>query len=126
MKLIILGSGTSIPLADRASPSLALIVAGSPILFDMGPGTLCQMTRAGLDFEKIEQIFNDIEMQDTEDKEKLKLSKKELEVRKILLEDNQVQSAISILKGIYVFKKFSEVDEPVITEPLETVVELEG
>ncbi|MBW2217131.1 MAG: MBL fold metallo-hydrolase [Deltaproteobacteria bacterium] len=57
MKLIILGSGTSIPLADRASPSLALIVAGSPILFDMGPGTLCQMTRAGLDFEKIEQIF---------------------------------------------------------------------
>ena len=57
MQLIILGSGTSIPLADRASPSLALIVDESPILFDMGPGTLRQMTRAGLDFEKIEQIF---------------------------------------------------------------------
>lgn len=57
MQLIILGSGTSIPLADRASPSLALIVDKSPILFDMGPGTLRQMTRAGLDFEKINRIF---------------------------------------------------------------------
>ena len=57
MKLIILGSGTSIPLANRASPSLALIVDEAPILFDMGPGTLRQMTRAGLNFVKIEQIF---------------------------------------------------------------------
>ncbi|MBW1852239.1 MAG: MBL fold metallo-hydrolase [Deltaproteobacteria bacterium] len=57
MQLIILGSGTSIPLAHRASPSLALIVDESPILFDMGPGTLRQMTRAGLDHEKIQQIF---------------------------------------------------------------------
>jgi len=57
MKLIILGSGTSVPLIDRASPSLALIVDEAPILFDMGPGTLRQMTRASLDFEEIEQIF---------------------------------------------------------------------
>ncbi len=42
---------------DRASPSLALIVNNSPILFDMGPGTVCQLTKAGLDFEKIKQIF---------------------------------------------------------------------
>ncbi len=57
MDLIILGSGTSIPMADRASPSLALIVNNSPILFDMGPGTVRQLTKAGLDFEKIKQIF---------------------------------------------------------------------
>lgn len=57
MDLIILGSGTSIPMIDRASPSLALIVDNRPILFDMGPGTVRQLTKAGLDFEKIEQIF---------------------------------------------------------------------
>jgi ribonuclease BN (tRNA processing enzyme) len=57
MQLIILGSGTSIPLSDRASPSLALIVDENPILFDMGPGALRQLTKAGLDYEKIELIF---------------------------------------------------------------------
>lgn len=76
--------------------------------------------------EKIGKIFDDIELQDSEDKEKLKLSKKELEIRKMLLEDNQVQSAISVLKGIHVFKKFSEVSEPPADAPLEAVIELEG
>jgi ribonuclease BN (tRNA processing enzyme) len=57
MQLIILGSGTSIPMNDRASPSLALIVDGRPIIFDMGPGALRQMTKAGLNYEKIGQIF---------------------------------------------------------------------
>ena len=57
MELIILGSGTSIPLNDRASPSLTVIIDGNPILFDMGPGSLRQLTKAGLDYEKIEQIF---------------------------------------------------------------------
>jgi carboxyl-terminal processing protease len=64
--------------------------------------------------EKIEKIFNDLEVKKAEDKEKLKLSKEELEVRDLLLKDNQVQSAISVLKGIRVYKKFSEkVVEPV-------------
>jgi len=75
--------------------------------------------------EKIEQIFNDIELEDSEDKEKLKLSQQELEMRQILLEDNQVQSAISVLKGIHVFKKFSEAPEPAVAEPVETAVEPE-
>lgn len=57
MELIILGSGTGIPLNNRASPSLALIIEGEPILFDMGPGTLRQLTRAGLNHELIGRIF---------------------------------------------------------------------
>ena len=76
--------------------------------------------------EKIEKIFDDIELNDTENKEKLKLSQQELEIHNILLEDNQVQSAISVLKGICVFKNFSEASETATPEPLETVVELEG
>lgn len=62
--------------------------------------------------DKIEKIFDDIEMNDSEDKEGLKLSKQELEARERILGDNQVQSAISVLKGIHVFKKFSEPSEP--------------
>jgi ribonuclease BN (tRNA processing enzyme) len=57
MQLIVLGSGTSIPLKDRSSPCLALIVDGRAILFDLGPGALCQLARAGLDYEKVAQIF---------------------------------------------------------------------
>ena len=57
MQLILLGSGTSIPLSNRASPSMALIVDNRIILFDIGPGTVRQLTKAGLDFEAIEQIF---------------------------------------------------------------------
>jgi ribonuclease BN (tRNA processing enzyme) len=57
MQLIVLGSGTSIPLKDRSSPSLALILDDRTILFDLGPGALCQLARAGLDYEKVAQIF---------------------------------------------------------------------
>jgi carboxyl-terminal processing protease len=62
--------------------------------------------------DKIKEIFENIEMEETDNKEELKLSKIELEARTKLLEDNQVQSAISVLKGIRVFKKFGEPAEP--------------
>ena len=57
MDLIILGSGTGIPLSYRASPSLALMLDNDPILFDIGPGTMRQLTRAGLNHEQIRRIF---------------------------------------------------------------------
>ena len=57
MELIILGSGTSIPLIDRGSPALAVMIDNTPVLLDMGPGTLHQINRAGLDFRQIRQIF---------------------------------------------------------------------
>jgi len=57
MELIILGSGTAIPLNHRASPSLALLIDGQLILFDMGPGTLRQLAKAGLNHEDITRIF---------------------------------------------------------------------
>lgn len=58
--------------------------------------------------DKIEKIFNNIEMDESKNKEELKLSNRELETREKLLGDNQVQSAINVLKGIHVFKKFNE------------------
>ena len=57
MRLIVLGSGTAIPLNYMASPSLALTIDGRLILLDMGPGTLRQMARAGLNHENIEKVF---------------------------------------------------------------------
>jgi ribonuclease BN (tRNA processing enzyme) len=57
MNVIVLGSGTAIPSNDRGSPSLAVVIEGRPILFDIGPGTLRQLTRAGIDYEQIERVF---------------------------------------------------------------------
>ena len=60
---------------------------------------------------KIEEIFDDVETRDienSEDSEKKKLEQKKEETKKRLLEDNQVQAAISVLKGIRVYKKISE------------------
>ena len=58
--------------------------------------------------KKIDEIFDNIKVEEAEDKEQLKLSKQEMEIREKLLADNQVQSAISVLKGIRVYKKFSD------------------
>lgn len=70
--------------------------------------------------DKVEEIFNNIEKKDPkktdEDKETQELSKREAETRERLLNDNQVLSAISVLKGIRVYKNFTA--ETV--EPLET------
>jgi len=57
VRVIILGSGTALPMKDRGSPSVAVLVDRSPILFDMGPGTLGRMARLGMGPEKIERIF---------------------------------------------------------------------
>ena len=57
MEVVFLGTGTGIPLSHRASPSIAIFHGGDPILLDMGPGTLRQMHRAGIDHSRIEQIF---------------------------------------------------------------------
>jgi ribonuclease BN (tRNA processing enzyme) len=57
MELIILGSGTGQPLVDRGSPALALLLDERPVLFDMGPGTLHQLSRIGINHDKIRHIF---------------------------------------------------------------------
>jgi ribonuclease BN (tRNA processing enzyme) len=56
MKLIILGSGTSVPNAQRASPAIAVFIDKELLLLDIGPGTLRQMAIAGLPFESIDYI----------------------------------------------------------------------
>ena len=58
MEIVLLGSGTGIPLNYRASPSLALLdIDADPVLFDMGPGTLRQLTRAGMRHDGVRRVF---------------------------------------------------------------------
>jgi ribonuclease BN (tRNA processing enzyme) len=57
MEIIILGSGTAIPMSNRASPSFVLLSGEQLVLFDMGPGTLRQLSRTGMSHEEIEHII---------------------------------------------------------------------
>jgi ribonuclease BN (tRNA processing enzyme) len=57
MELIVLGSGTGQPLVDRGSPSLALLLEAGIVLFDLGPGTLRQLSRIGIKHDKIKHVF---------------------------------------------------------------------
>ena len=57
MDLIVLGAGTSIPLNYLASPALALLINDRCTLFDLGPGTIRQLVRAGINHDKIDKIF---------------------------------------------------------------------
>jgi len=57
--------------------------------------------------KEVEKVFEGVEMRDTKDPQTVTQLKKETEAQKRLLEDNQVQTAISVIKGIKVFKTFS-------------------
>jgi len=56
MEIIILGSGTTVPLAERASPSIALFIGKVFLLLDIGPGTVRQLAIAGLTHEDIDYV----------------------------------------------------------------------
>ena len=56
--------------------------------------------------QSVEKVFDKVTLDETKDPEKLKQDKKAEEVKQRLLNDIQVQTAINVLKGIRVFKKF--------------------
>lgn len=58
--------------------------------------------------KKVEDIFNNIHLEEVKDPEKAKQQQKDLEIREQLLSDNQIQSAINVLKGVKVFKRQQE------------------
>ncbi len=57
MRITILGSGTSIPLTYMASPSILLEAEGAILLLDMGPGTIRQLARTGVNNTSIDHIL---------------------------------------------------------------------
>lgn len=58
--------------------------------------------------KEINKIFDDVEINESDEPEKLQQDKKDMSARQILLDDNQIQAAISIIKGIRVYKNFGQ------------------
>jgi ribonuclease BN (tRNA processing enzyme) len=57
MELLVLGSGTSVPIPQRASPSIAVFIEDRFLLLDIGPGTIRQLAIAGLKHEDIDYVY---------------------------------------------------------------------
>src|SRR3989338_8966342 len=58
--------------------------------------------------EDVGKIFDNVELQQADDPAKFKLNQQEKEIRERILKDNQIQSAINVIKGIKVYKKLNE------------------
>lgn len=56
MELVILGSGTSVPVPDRALPGYALRAGGLTLLLDGGAGTGRQLAKAGIPLAELDAI----------------------------------------------------------------------
>lgn len=57
MELIVLGSGTSFPVADRALPAYAVRAGGVTLLLDCGAGAHRQLAKAGLRLQDVDAIL---------------------------------------------------------------------
>jgi ribonuclease BN (tRNA processing enzyme) len=57
MKVVIIGSGASVPDPDRCGPSQVIVVGNEPLLFDCGPGTGMNLMKAGITPVGVNRIF---------------------------------------------------------------------
>ncbi len=57
MEVIILGSGTFIPIPERSSPCILIKTQRSIILLDIGPGSVRQIAKTGLSCAMINYVF---------------------------------------------------------------------
>ncbi len=60
------------------------------------------------DKKNLDKIFDDVQMHDAKDPQSVIQTQKDSESKKRLQQDNQVQAAISVIKGIRVFQKFGQ------------------
>ncbi|OQX87147.1 hypothetical protein B6D60_04565 [candidate division KSB1 bacterium 4484_87] len=57
MKLTILGAGCGIPSLEYSAPGILLETSEGPLLFDMGPGTLVRLLKAGVSHKQLRHVF---------------------------------------------------------------------
>ena len=57
MELTILGAGTAVPTPQRSAAGVLVRVGETPLLFDMGPGTLARLAAAGISYRDLEYVF---------------------------------------------------------------------
>ncbi len=57
MHVTLLGTGTSVPDAERVQSGLLLEIDGEPILIDIGPGVLHRLIQTGTDLRRLQHVF---------------------------------------------------------------------
>ena len=57
MDLTILGAGTAIPTPQRSPAGVLVRVGETPLLFDIGPGTIARLAAAGINYRDLEYVF---------------------------------------------------------------------
>ncbi|CAG0981859.1 hypothetical protein ANRL3_02186 [Anaerolineae bacterium] len=57
MDLTILGAGTAIPMPQRSPAGVLVRVGTTPLLFDIGPGTMVRLALAGVSYQDLEYVF---------------------------------------------------------------------
>ena len=57
MELTILGAGTAVPTPRRSPAGVLVRVGETPLLFDMGPGTLARLAEAGVSYRDLEYVY---------------------------------------------------------------------
>jgi ribonuclease Z len=57
VELTVLGAGTAVPSPGRSPAGYLVRVGGSPLLFDLGPGTLARLATAGVSHRELRRVF---------------------------------------------------------------------
>jgi ribonuclease BN (tRNA processing enzyme) len=57
LQLTILGAGTGVPLPHRSPAGVLVQIGKTPLLFDLGPGTMPRLDAAGVSYRDLEYIF---------------------------------------------------------------------
>ncbi len=57
MKVVLLGTGTGMPVPDRGYAGIYVRVGSEHVVFDAGPGTLRQLSRIGVTFLDLDRVF---------------------------------------------------------------------
>jgi len=56
-RAVVLGSGTAVPSLSRGAPGLLVTAGQAVILFDMGPGTMGRLLKAGVTVDRVTHVF---------------------------------------------------------------------
>jgi ribonuclease BN (tRNA processing enzyme) len=57
MELTILGAGTGVPIPQHSPAGVLIQIGATPLLFDLGPGTLPRLDAAGVSYRDLEYVF---------------------------------------------------------------------
>lgn len=57
LHLTILGAGTGVPMPRRSPAGVLVQIGATPLLFDLGPGTIPRLDAAGVSYRDLEYVF---------------------------------------------------------------------